>query len=110
MSIFDTFNAVLKKSVEVKASDIHVTAGSPFRLRIQGRIVPVQVIDTLKPQDTEVIASEILFAAKKATRDNLQKVTEGLKDFDCSYSLAQVSRFRVNICSQRGSLALVLRT
>jgi len=110
MSLFDTFNAVLKKSIEVKASDIHVTAGSPFRLRIQGRIVPVQGIDTLKPQDTELIAGEILLAAKKATRENVQNVTEGLKDFDCSYSLAQVSRFRVNICSQRGSLALVLRT
>lgn len=110
MSIFDTFNAVLKKSIEVKASDIHVTAGSPFRLRIQGRIVPVQGIDMLKPQDTELIAGEILIIAKKATRENVQKVAEGLKDFDCSYSLAQVSRFRVNICSQRGSLALVLRT
>jgi twitching motility protein PilT len=32
-----------------------------------------------------------------------------LQDFDCSYSLAGVCRFRVNICRQRGSFAIVLR-
>lgn len=110
MAIFDTFNAVLKKSIQVNASDVHVAAGSPFRLRIQGQIVLVQGTDVLKPQDTATIAGEILIAAKKATRENFQKVVDNLTDFDCSYALPEVSRFRVNICSQRGSLALVLRT
>jgi twitching motility protein PilT len=107
--IFDVFNAVIKKAVELNASDIHVSAGGPFRLRIKGEIVPLKT-EVLKPQDTASIAAEILVAAKKCGRDNVQKYTESLTDFDCSYSLAQVSRFRVNICSQRGSLALVLRT
>jgi twitching motility protein PilT len=98
----------LKKSIEVKASDIHVTAGSPFRLRIQGRIVPVQGIDMLKPQDTELIAGD-LDHSQEGHRENVQKVAEGLRILTV-YSLAQVSCFRVNICSQRGSLALVLRT
>src|SRR5438034_8081755 len=110
MAIFDTFNAVLKKTLAVNASDVHIAAGSPFRLRIQGRIVPVQGTDVLRPQDTAAIAGEILIAAKKATRENLPKVLDSLTDFDCSYALPEVSRFRVNICSQRGSLALVLRT
>ena len=110
MGIFDTFNAVLRKTKEVNASDVHVAAGSPFRLRIQGQIVPVQGTDVLKPQDTATIAGEILVAAKKVTRENFQKMVDGLTDFDCSYALPEVSRFRVNICSQRGSLALVLRT
>ncbi|MGH7582145.1 MAG: type IV pilus twitching motility protein PilT, partial [Gemmatimonadales bacterium] len=33
-----------------------------------------------------------------------------LRELDCSYSLAGVGRFRVNVCSQRGSIAIVLRT
>ena len=110
MAIFDIFNAVLKKTLAVNASDVHIAAGSPFRLRIQGRIVPVQGTEVLRPQDTAAIAGEILIAAKKATRENLPKVLDSLTDFDCSYALPEVSRFRVNICSQRGSLALVLRT
>jgi twitching motility protein PilT len=110
MAIFDTFNAVLKKAVELNASDIHISAGGPFRLRIKGDMVPVPEAEVLKPQDTASIAAEILIAAKKSDRENVQKHMESLTDFDCSYALAQVSRFRVNICSQRGSLALVLRT
>lgn len=110
MAIFDTFNAVLRKAVELNASDIHISAGGPFRLRIKGDMVPVPETGVLKPLDTASIAAEILIAAKKYDRDSVQRHLESLTDFDCSYALAQVSRFRVNICSQRGSLALVLRT
>ena len=33
-----------------------------------------------------------------------------LKDVDCSYSVPGVGRFRVNLCSQRGSISAVLRS
>lgn len=110
MAIFDIFNAVLKKAVDLSASDIHISAGGPFRLRIKGEMVPVTETEVLKPADTAAIATEILIAAKKSDRENAQKHIDTLTDFDCSYALPDVSRFRVNICSQRGSLALVLRT
>ncbi len=110
MQIVEAFRAVLRKSVEIKASDVHISAGSPFRLRIQGNIVPVQGTELLKPQDTAAIAGEVLIAAKKLAREDVQKALDQLTDFDCSYALPEVSRFRVNICSQRGSIALVLRT
>ncbi len=92
------------------ASDIHISAGGPFRLRIKGEVVPVQSTGVLKPQDTATIAAEILIASKKVDREQVQKQIDSLTDFDCSYALPEVSRFRANICSQRGSLALVLRT
>ena len=110
MAIFEIFNAVLKKATEVGASDIHISAGGPFRLRIKGEVVPVQSTGVLKPQDTATIAAEILIASKKVDREQVQKQIDSLTDFDCSYALPEVSRFRANICSQRGSLALVLRT
>jgi twitching motility protein PilT len=110
MAIFDTFNAVLRKAIEINASDVHLSAGGPFRMRVKGQIVAVQGIDSLRPQDTAMIAAEILIAAKKANSENVQQVIATLTDFDCSYALPEVSRFRVNICSQRGSIALVLRT
>ena len=60
MTAFDLFNVVLKKAIEVQASDIHLTPGNPFRLRIQGNIVPLKGDYVLKPEDTAEIASEIL--------------------------------------------------
>ena len=109
MTAFDLFNVVLKKAIEVQASDIHLTPGNPFRLRIQGNIVPLKGDYVLKPEDTAEIASEILVNARKATRENVRPMVDVLMDADCSYAMAEISRFRVNICCQRGSLALVLR-
>ncbi len=109
MTAFDLLNVVLKKAVDVNASDVHLTPGNPFRLRIQGNIVPLKTDYVLKPEDTSEIASEILVTARKARRDNVKTVVESLTDFDCSYALPDTARFRVNICCQRGSLALVLR-
>src|SRR5436309_2085075 len=109
MSAFDLFKIVLKKAIDVNASDVHASPGNPYRLRIQGNVVPLKGDHLLHADDTEIIAAEILIACKKATRDNAKSIIDGLKDFDCSYALGDISRFRVNICSQRGSLALVLR-
>src|SRR5437867_5546865 len=109
MRAFDLFQVVLKKAIEDKASDIHASPGHPYRLRIQGNMVPLKGEHVLHPEDTQGIAAEILVACKKATRQNVKSIIDGLLDFDCSYALADISRYRVNICSQRGSLALVLR-
>ena len=83
MAIFDTFNAVLRKAIEVNASDIHISAGGPFRLRIRGEIVSLQGTEVLKPQDTSSIAAEILIAARKSSRETVPTLIESLTDFDC---------------------------
>jgi twitching motility protein PilT len=109
VSIIATFRAVLAKAAETNASDVHVTAGGPFRLRIRGQVVPVTGTPPLEPDDTAQIAREILIAAKKATAANADEVLFAMRDLDCSYSMAGTARFRVNLCSQRGSVAVVLR-
>ncbi|MEZ4585630.1 MAG: PilT/PilU family type 4a pilus ATPase [Gemmatimonadales bacterium] len=109
-SVLDTFNAVLKKAIEVDASDVHLCAGGPFRMRVRGQIVAVNGAPTLKPADMAAIARQILIGARKATPDTADAALAELKDVDCSYSLDGGGRFRVNLCSQRGSLAAVLRS
>ena len=109
MTVVPTFNAVLKKAIEVDASDVHVCAGGPFRLRIRGQIIAVTGTEPLDPADTQTIAREILIASKRATAETVDTELRSLRDVDCSYSLPGVGRFRVNLCSQRGSLAAVLR-
>jgi twitching motility protein PilT len=109
MSVIERFHAVLKKAIQVDASDIHVSAGGPFRLRLRGKIVSVTGVPALEPTDTWFIARDILLGAKRATPETVETVLQDLREVDCSYSVAGVGRFRVNICSQRGSLAAVLR-
>jgi twitching motility protein PilT len=109
MAIVDVFHAVLKKALGLNASDIHITVGSPFCLRLHGEIIPVQGMDSLTQQDTAAIAAKIVVASKRSTPQKVKEVLNGLTDFDCSYNLPDVCRFRVNICSQRGSIAIVLR-
>lgn len=108
-SIEQLFEAVLKKGKELGASDIHLCAGSPFRLRVNGRIVTLSGAPPLTTKDTEQIAAKILMAAKRVKPEILEAKIREMTDEDCSYSLDGTSRYRVNICSQRGSLALVLR-
>ncbi|MBI1745045.1 MAG: type IV pilus twitching motility protein PilT [Acidobacteria bacterium] len=108
-SIEQVFDAVLMKGNELGASDIHLCAGSPFRMRVNGRIVTLSGAPPLTPRDTEQIVAKILLAAKRANPENLEEKLRDLMDEDCSYSVERTSRYRVNICSQRGSFALVLR-
>ncbi len=106
---FERFNNVLKMMIEKEASDLHISVGSGFRIRILGELVPAPDGAPLAPSEIASIAGGILLAGRKCTKDNLVPFVEGLTDFDCSYSVAGLGRFRVNISSQRRSLALVLR-
>ncbi|MEZ4455470.1 MAG: PilT/PilU family type 4a pilus ATPase [Gemmatimonadales bacterium] len=107
--IVPTFRAVLKKAIELQASDIHISAGGPYRVRIRDQIAPVTGVAPLGPDEVAAIVAEILTVAKKATPESAAALIADLQDLDCSYALSGVGRFRVNICSQRGSLAVVLR-
>ncbi len=109
MSLIETFNAILKQANELGASDIHVSAGGPFRMRVRGAMAPVAGLPPLTPGDTEAVVRAILINARKATPESLDQEVGALQDLDCSYSIAGVGRFRVNICSQRGTLSIVLR-
>ncbi len=103
------FRAVLRKAIETGASDVHISAGGPFRIRLRGQVVAIKGTPNLEPADTAAIAAAILIEAKKATTETVAAMLHDLTDLDCSYSLTGSGRFRVNLCSQRGSIAATLR-
>jgi twitching motility protein PilT len=107
--MIDMFKTVLKQAVTANASDVHVTAGGPFRIRLRGELFPVEGTANLTPADTAAIAADIVVGARKATLETLPEYMRRLTELDCSYSLPGVGRFRVNVCSQRGSISIVLR-
>ena len=56
MSVIDFLTAVISSSVQVKASDIHVRAGSPVMIRVDGRIRSMKGSPTLSGDDGSIYA------------------------------------------------------
>jgi twitching motility protein PilT len=108
-SAFERFGNILKEMTEKEASDLHISVGSGFRIRILGQLVPSSDTGPLAPSEIASIAGGILLAGLKCAKENVVQFVEGITDYDCSYSVPGLGRFRVNISSQRRSLALVLR-
>jgi twitching motility protein PilT len=103
------FKNVLTKARDLHASDIHLCVGTPWKYRLNGQIVPIKNLPLLKPSDTEAIVRHIVLLSRNVLGQDMDEFIQYLRAFDCSYSLPGVSRFRVNICRQRGTFSIVLR-
>ena len=92
--------------VSPQVSDLIFSPGLPPQVELNGQLVPVKVegLPMLRAEDTVKIAGDLIGNNKQAL-DKLK--TEG--SCDISYSLARLARFRVNIFTQRGSCAIVMR-
>lgn len=93
---------IIKAAVERGASDLHIKAGDVFRARINGKLVPLTK-QRLTPDQTRAITIRLLGSDDARTRLNQ------LHDFDCSWGMPGVGRFRVNILRQRSSFMVVMR-
>lgn len=96
--------AMLKMSDRV--SDLNFSVGRAPQVEIDGALTPVNFpgLPRLTPYQTETIAMYMLRGDRDLTRTLM---TNG--SVDLSYSIPQKTRFRVNIFSQRGTYAIVLR-
>lgn len=96
-----TLYDLLKLMLEKGASDLHITTGSPPRLRIDGKLVPIHG-EALTPADTKALCYSILTDAQKHK-------FEEQNELDLSFGLKGLSRFRANIFMQRGAVAGAFR-
>jgi len=88
-------------------SDLNFSVGHPLQVEDFGELKPVYVdppIDALTPYQTEQIALALMQGNRRLIYDYL---TGG--SCDCSYSLGNEARFRVNIFRQQGHFSIVLR-
>jgi twitching motility protein PilT len=87
-------------------SDLIFSPGRPPQIESNGQLVEVVIpnVGRLTPEDTARIAGDIIGNNKLA----VEKLREQ-GSCDISYSLARLARFRVNIFTQRGSCAIVMR-
>lgn len=96
----ELFERLLATGVKNGASDIHFRPGAPPLYRVHRQLVPLKS-DVLRAETTEAIAKLLV------GRRNLDLAD--IDEYDTSYSLGEVGRFRANIYRQRGSFGLVLR-
>ncbi|NOZ24643.1 MAG: type IV pilus twitching motility protein PilT [Nitrospirae bacterium] len=92
----------LKTLIEQGASDLHITTGSPPRLRIDGKLAPIDH-PPLTPAETKTLCYSVLTDAQKHR-------FEEHNELDLSFGVKGVSRFRANIFMQRGAVAGAFRT
>lgn len=97
-----TLYDLLKQMIDRGASDLHVTTGSPPRLRIDGKLIPIDH-PPLTPVDTKNLCYSILTDAQKHR-------FEENNELDLSFGIKGLSRFRANIFMQRGAVAGAFRT
>ena len=99
MAKIDQFLRLMEQN---KASDLHLTVGSPPVLRVNGALKRVKFRE-LTPQDMKTIMFEIMSAEK-------QLAFEQTFEVDFAYELPGSARFRVNLFMQRKGMGAVLRT
>ena len=93
---------LLKEVVEYKASDLHISAGLPPVIRVDGNL-----LRTKYPPFTPEQVEGLLFPKlNNEQRRNLEQTWE----LDMSYGLVNLGRFRVNIYKNRGTYAAAFRT
>ncbi len=93
---------IIKAAIDRGASDLHIKAGDVFRARIDGKLVPLTK-QRLTPDQTKAIALHLI------PNDEDRLRLEWLRDYDCSWGMPGVGRFRVSILRQRSSFMIVMR-
>jgi len=96
----NNINELLDQCVEMKASDIHITAGDTMRLRIHGTLQSIAEV-----QSAEFVEQLLFDMTNEVQRELYLK--QGALDFGFSCVLGR--RFRVNAYRQMGKLAMAIR-
>lgn len=95
-------NKLLRITVEKKASDLHISVGTPPIMRINGKLV--RYGDKLMmPEDNLKLVREIV-------NEEQFEALENNGELDMSISETGLGRFRVNVFKQRGTYCIAIRS
>ena len=92
----------LRALTDAEGSDLHVKAGSPPRVRVNGTLHRLEREDPITAELTADIAMAIM-------RPDMYEHFERNHEADFAYAIDGLGRFRVNVFRQRGSVAMILR-
>ena len=92
---------LLEILIEKNASDLHLAVGSPPQIRVDGRLLTLDM-DALTPDVTKKLAYSMMSERQK------QRFEEN-SELDMSFGIENMSRFRCNVFVQRGNVSVALR-
>jgi twitching motility protein PilT len=92
---------LFKLMVDSGGSDLHLTAGTPPGIRINGTIVKAKT-GSLIVEDTKRLVYQIL------TNEQINEFEKNL-ELDFSFGIKSLARFRANVFYSRGGVAAVFR-
>jgi twitching motility protein PilT len=93
---------ILRGAVKLGASDIHIGSERPPLLRVNGRLAPVKGAPRLSVDDVKEIAYSMMNEGQREKFENSYEM-------DLAYGIHGLSRFRVNVFMQRGSVSIAIR-
>ena len=96
-----TLPELLKTTVDLNGSDLHLTTATPPQVRVNGKLQRLDFPE-LSPADTKQLAYSVLTDAQK------KRFEESL-ELDFSFGIKGMARFRCNMFNQRGAVAAVYR-
>jgi twitching motility protein PilT len=97
-----SLDTMLVALVSAGGSDLHLTAGAPPTVRVNGHLHYLPDYENLVPEVTELLL-------RSAVSDAKWRIFQELHELDFAYSVEGVSRFRVNLYLQRGSYGAAFR-
>ncbi|MBL8142542.1 MAG: PilT/PilU family type 4a pilus ATPase, partial [Acidobacteria bacterium] len=92
---------LLKSTVEMDGSDLHLTTNTPPQVRVHGKLQRLN-LPHLTPADTKQLAYSVMTDAQK-------KRFEETLELDFSFGVRGIGRFRCNVFNQRGAVGSVYR-
>ena len=93
---------LLRKMISIKASDLHLAAKRPPSVRINGEISAIEGYAPLTGRQIDTLMSTIMTDRHRVSFDKTHEL-------DFAYSIAGLSRFRINILKQQGVTGSVIR-
>ena len=97
-----TIEPVLEECIKRDASDLHLQAGLPPILRLDGVLHPVTTYAALSNEDVQRLVFSTL-------DEEQQKILIKDKEFDYSFAFGDLGRFRVNAFHEKGNMAAAFR-
>jgi twitching motility protein PilT len=97
-----SLDTMLVALIYERGSDLHLTVGVPPTIRTDGALRYLPDYPTMDRSDTALLIRSI-------TTDEQWEQFDAVSELDFAYSIEGVSRYRVNVYRQRGSIGAVFR-
>ena len=92
---------LLKTTVELGGSDLHITVDTPPQVRVHGHLQRLPMTEMVPSETKQLIYSVLTDLQKKRFEETME--------LDFSFGIKGLSRFRCNVFTQRGAVAAVYR-